>query len=138
MKKILLILLFIPFISFGQTDTLKINPYIGGLTLTNITTQTFNEIELGIIMDGDRFGLTVDNRKNHNLGFKFSFGITKNFYINIQPKVSFKFNEFSASTGLEYNRKIYKNLTFILGGNIENAIEGNFYLINTGLRLSWN
>ncbi len=138
MKKILLILLFIPFISFGQTDTLKINPYIGGLTLTNITTQTFNEIELGIIMDGDRFGLTVDNRKNHNLGFKFSFGITKNFYINIQPKVSFKFNEFSASTGLEYNGKIYKNLTFILGGNIENAIEGNFYLINTGLRLSWN
>jgi len=138
MKKILLILLFLPFASFGQIDTLEINPYISSSILSNVKTQTFNEIELGFIIDGDRFALTVDNRKHNNLGFKVSFGLTKNIYIGLQPKVSFKFNEFSILTNLEYNGKISKHLTFIFGGNIENAIEGNFYLINTGLRLSWN
>lgn len=138
MKKILLLLFFLPFTSFSQIDSTTINPYISSSILTNINYNTYNEIELGFITDNDRFGLTIDNRANSNIGFKFSFGLNKNFYISLQPKLSLKFNEVSISTGLEYNAKIYKHLTFIFGGNIENTTEGNLYLINTGLRLSWN
>jgi hypothetical protein len=138
MKKILLILLLTPFISFGQSDSIKIKPYVSALILSNIKYDTYNEIEFGIIKDDTRFGLSIDNRNYYNFGIKSSFAIGKSFYIYLQPKVSFKFDEVTLTTGFEYNGEIYKNFIFILGGNIQNTAEENLYLISAGLRYQWN
>jgi hypothetical protein len=138
MKKILLILLLIPFISFGQSDSTKISTYLSASILSNIKYNTYTEIEFGLIKDDMRFGLSIDDRNVYNIGIKSSFAIGKSFYIYLQPKVSFKFDEVTLTTGFEYNGEIYKNLIFILGGNIQNTAEKNLYLINTGLRYQWN
>jgi hypothetical protein len=138
MKKILLILLLTPFISFGQTDSTIMKPYVSTSILSNIKYDAYTEIEVGLNKDDIRFGLSIDNRNFYNIGIKTSFPISKTFYIYLQPKVSFKFDEVTLTTGFEYNDKIYKNLIFILGGNIQNTAEGNLYLIHTGLRYQWN
>jgi hypothetical protein len=138
MKKILLILLLTPFISFAQSDSIKIKPYVSALILSNIKYDTYNEIEFGITKDDTRFGFSIDNRNLYNFGIKSAFSISKSFNVYFQPKVSFKFDEITLTTGFEYNDNIYKNLIFIIGANIQNTAERNLYLLHTGLRYQWN
>ena len=127
-----------PFISFGQSDSIKIKPYVSTLILGYIEYKSYTEIEFGLNKNDTRFGLSIDNRNDYNFGIKSSFPLNKSFYVYLQPKVSFKFDEVTLTTGFEYNDNIYKNLIFILGANIQNTAEENLYLISAGLRYQWN
>jgi hypothetical protein len=145
MKKLLFILLCLPFISYGQSDTIKIKPYISSSVLTNFKYKTYTEFEIGLNQDyiskgiGNdriRFGLTYDNF--NRIGIKISTEIEKNFYIIFQPKVSLKVNDeiTLGVLGLEYNAKIYKNIYCNISGNILSTSTDNIYLIGAGIR--WN
>ena len=145
MKKLLLILLFLPFISYGQTDSIKVSLYGSTSVLSNINTITYTEYEIGVNEDwisrGEsydkiRFGLTYDNF--NRIGVKITTEIEKNFYFTFQPKVALKVNDeiTLGVAGLEYNFKLYKKLYCTVSGNIMGTSTNSVYLIGGGIR--WN
>ena len=145
MKKLLLILLFIPFISFGQTDSTKLSLYGATSVLTNIKTQTYTEFEIGVSedwvnkgvsWDKIRFGITYDNFDR--IGIKVTSEIEKNFYFILQPKVALKVNDeiTLGIVGLEYTFKIYKKLNCNVTCNVMGTSTYNLYFIGAGIR--WN
>ena len=145
MKKLLLILLFLPFISYGQTDSTRLSLYGSTSVFSNIKTKTYTEFEIGvnedwiskgISYDKVRFGLTYDNF--NRIGIKITAEIERNFYFTFQPKVSLKVNDeiTLGVVGLEYNLKLYKKLYCSVSGNIMGTSTDNIYLIGAGIR--WN
>lgn len=145
MKKLLLILFFLPFISYGQSDSTKLSLYGSTSVLSNINTKTYTEYEIGVNEDwisrGEsydkiRFGLTYDNF--NRIGLKITAEIEKNFYFTFQPKVALKVNDeiTFGVVGLEYNIKLYKKLYCNLSANIMSTSIENVYLIGGGIR--WN
>lgn len=145
MKNLLLILLFLPFISYGQSDSTKLSLYSSTSVLTNIYTKTYTEYEIGvnedwvskdIIWDRVRFGLTYDNFDR--IGVKITVNIERNFYFTFQPKVALKINDeiTLGVAGIEYNIRLYKKLNCNINGNIMGTSKYNIYLIGAGIR--WN
>ena len=145
MKKLLLILFFLPFISFGQTDSTKLSLYGSVSVLSNINTITYTEYEIGVnkdwiskgvSYDRVRFGLTYDNF--NRIGVKITAEIEKNFYFIFQPKVALKVNDeiTLGVVGLEYNLKLYKKLYCTVNANVMGTSTDNLYLIGAGIR--WN
>ena len=139
------ILLFLPFISYGQTDSTRLSLYGSTSVFSNIKTKTYTEVEIGvnedwisrgISYDKVRFGLTYDNF--NRIGIKITAEIERNFYFTFQPKIALKVNDeiTLGVLGLEYNLKLYKKLYFSISGNIMGTSTYNIYLIGAGIR--WN
>jgi hypothetical protein len=145
MKKLLLILLCLPFISYSQTDTTKLSLYGSTSVFSNTTTKLYTEYEIGVRQDwiskgtswdNIRFGLTYDNF--NRIGIKVTTEIEKNFYFTFQPKVSLKVNDeiTLGVVGLEYSIKLYKKINCHVSCNIMSTSTDNLYLIGAGIR--WN
>jgi hypothetical protein len=143
MKKILLILLTIPFISFGQTDTIikkdtcffkSLNKYVSISKNLSFYQNNYNQIEVGAWLPNDvlRVGLTLDNSSRNDIpadywvGVKTYFEVSNpehknSFFLYLHPKFSNYLNGFRLNYGIAYIRDKNKRFNGIVNLNFEDT-----------------
>lgn len=149
MKKILLILLLTPFISFGQIDsTIKkynifkkdttflksLNKYVSVSTNLSFYQKNYSQLEFGGWIPNDvlRVGLTVDNSGRNDkpadywVGLKTYFEVSKpeernSFFLYLHPKISNYLNAFRLNYGIAYIRDKDKRFNGIVNLNFEDT-----------------
>jgi hypothetical protein len=147
MKKILLILLLTPFISFGQIDsTIKkynifkkdtsffksLYKYVSISKNLSFYQKNYNQLEVGAWIPNDplRIGLTVDNSRRNDIpadywvGLKTYFEVSNyeernSFFLYLHPKVSNYINAFRLNYGISYIRDKGKRFNGIVNLNFE-------------------
>jgi hypothetical protein len=147
MKKILLILLLTPFISFGQIDsTIKkynifkkdttffksLYKYVSVSKNLSFYQKNYSQLEFGGWIPNDvvRLGLTVDNSGRSDkpadywIGVKTYFEVSKpeernSFFLYLHPKVSNYLNAFRLNYGISYIRDKGKRFNGIVNLNFE-------------------
>jgi hypothetical protein len=147
MKKILLILLLTPFISFGQIDsTIKkynifkkdtsffksLYKYVSISKNLSFYQKNYSQLEFGgwIPNDPVRLGLTVDNSRRNDIpadywiGIKTYFEVSNpeernSFFLYLHPKVSNYINGFRLNYGISYIRDKGKRFNGTVNLNFE-------------------
>ena len=147
MKKILLILLLTPFISFGQIDsTIKkynifkkdtsffksLYKYASISKNLSFAQSNYTQFEFGAWIPNDalRVGLTIDNSKreyvpaDYWLGAKTYFEISNpeernSFFLYLHPKISNNLNGFRLNFGISYIRDKDKRFNPVVNLNFE-------------------
>jgi hypothetical protein len=147
MKKILIILLLTPFISFGQIDsTIKkynifkkdtsffksLYKYVSVSKNLSFYQKNYSQLEFGGWISNDvvRLGLTVDNSGRSDkpadywIGVKTYFEVSKpeernSFFLYLHPKVSNYLNAFRLNYGIAYIRDKDKRFNGIVNLNFE-------------------
>lgn len=162
MKKILLILLLTPFISFGQIDsTIKkynifkkdtsffksLNKYVSVSKNLSFYQKNYNQLEVGAWIPNDalRVGLTIDNsdRKevpaDYWIGVKTYFEVTNpeernSFFLYLHPKISNYINGFRLNYGIAYIRDKDKRFNGIVNLNFEETD----FILSLGVNYKFN
>lgn len=149
MKKILLILLLTPFISFGQIDsTIKkynifkkdtsffksLYKYVSLSKNLSFYQKNYNQLEVGAWIPNDplRVGLTVDNSRRNDIpadywiGVKTYFEVSNyeernSFFLFLHPKISNYFNGVRLNYGISYIRDKDKRFNGVVNLNFEDT-----------------
>jgi hypothetical protein len=147
MKKILLILLLTPFISFGQIDsTIKkynifkkdssffksLKKYVSVSKNLSFYQKNYNQLEVGAWIPNDvlRLGLTIDNSdrdeipSDYWIGLKTYFELSNteeknSFFLYLHPKLSNFLNGVRLNYGFTYIRDKDKKFNGIINLNFE-------------------
>jgi hypothetical protein len=161
MKKILLILLLTPFISFGQIDsTIKkynifkkdtsffksLYKYVSISKNLSFYQKNYSQLEFGGWIPNDplRLGLTVDNSRRNDIpadywiGLKTYFEVSKpeernSFFLYLHPKVSNYINGFRLNYGISYIRD--KNKRF--NGTVNLNFEETDFILSFGVNYTF-
>ena len=154
MKKILLILLLIPFISFGQTDTViktdtiekykfleklkTFKKYVSISRNLSFVQKNYSQLEFGIWKPDNimRFAITLDNSQgekifgNYWIGTKFYFEVSDTekhcFFLYLHPKI----NNYTTSLRLNYGFAYIPNKNKILHPMISLNFENTDFILS--------
>jgi hypothetical protein len=161
MKKILLILLLTPFISFGQIDsTIKkynilkkdtsffksLYKYVSISKNLSFYQSNYNQLEFGAWIPNDplRVALTLDNSESNDVPSDYWIGIksyyevselnqTNSFFLYLHPKLSNYLNGLRLNYGISYIRDKEKRFSMI--GNLN--FEETQFILSLGLNYTF-